>query len=121
MPNNIANWQRRITADPDSRRHATAPHAEAIASTVGGLTKRGKLLLVAAPAEPISVSAFALLSGKTIAGWPSGTAIDSEAAMEFSARTGVRPRIERFPFEQAEVACTKMLDNKVRFRAVLVP
>lgn len=100
---------------------ATAPHATAIASTVDGLTQRGKLLIVAAPMEPITVSAFALLSGKTVAGWPSGSAIDSEATMAFSARTGVRPRIERFPFEQAEAAYTKMMDNKVRFRAVLMP
>lgn len=100
---------------------ATAPHAAAIASTVDGLRKRGKLLIVAAPVEPIQVSAFALLSGKTVAGWPSGTAIDSEATMAFSARTGVRPRVETFGLEQAEEAFTKMMANRVRFRAVLVP
>ncbi len=100
---------------------ATAPHADAIASTVDGLRARGKLLIVAAPMEPISVSAFALLSGKTVAGWPSGTAIDAEATMQFSARTGVLPRIEKFPLEQAEEAYAKMMGNHVRFRAVLVP
>jgi D-arabinose 1-dehydrogenase-like Zn-dependent alcohol dehydrogenase len=100
---------------------ATAPHADAIASAVDGLVPRGKLLLVAAPVEPIAVSAFSLLSGKSVAGWPSGTAIDSEATMSFSVRTGVRARIERFPLEQAEAAYAHMMDNKVRFRAVLVP
>jgi propanol-preferring alcohol dehydrogenase len=100
---------------------ATAPHAEAIASTVGGLKPRGKLLIVAAPFEPITVSAFALLSGKTVAGWPSGSAIDSEDTMRFSALTGVRPRIEVFKLEQAEEAFAKMMENRVRFRAVLTP
>lgn len=100
---------------------ATAPHADAISSTVEGLRARGKLLIVAAPMEPIMVSAFALLSGKTVAGWPSGTAIDAEATMQFSARSGVLPRIERFQFEQAEEAYAKMMENRVRFRAVLVP
>ena len=100
---------------------ATAPHSDAIASTVEGLRPRGKLLIVAAPVEPIAVSAFALLSGKTVAGWPSGTSADSEATLQFSARTGVKARIERFKLEQAEEAFTKMMDNKVRFRAVLVP
>ncbi len=100
---------------------ATAPHADAISSVVDGLRPRGKLLLVAAPVEPITVSAFALLSGKAVAGWPSGTSIDSEETMAFSARTGVRPRIERFQFAQAEAAFTKMMANKVRFRAVLEP
>ncbi|MCB9886109.1 MAG: alcohol dehydrogenase catalytic domain-containing protein [Planctomycetes bacterium] len=100
---------------------ATAPHADAISSTVEGLRARGKLLIVAAPMEPISVSALALLSGKTVAGWPSGSAIDAEATMQFSARTGVLPRIERFGLEQAEEAYAKMMENRVRFRAVLVP
>jgi len=100
---------------------ATAPHAPAISSTIDGLKQRGKLLIVAAPFEPIQVSAFALLSGKSVAGWPSGAAADSEATLEFSARSGVRPRIERFSFEQAETAYAKMMENRIRFRAVLVP
>ena len=48
------------------------------------------------------VPAFGLLSGKSVAGWPSGSAIDSEDTMAFSALTGVRPRIEKFKLEQAE-------------------
>jgi propanol-preferring alcohol dehydrogenase len=99
---------------------ATAPHAEAIASTVDGLTPRGKLLLVAAPFEPIQVSAFAMLHGRSLAGWPSGSSIDSEDTMAFSARSGVRPRIERFRLEQAEEAYAKMMENRMRFRGVLV-
>jgi D-arabinose 1-dehydrogenase-like Zn-dependent alcohol dehydrogenase len=100
---------------------ATAPNAEAIASTVDGLKVRGKLLIVAAPFEPITVSAFALLSGKTIAGWPSGTAIESEETMAFSALTNVRPKVEVFKLEQAEKAFAKVMENQVRFRAVLTP
>ena len=100
---------------------ATAPHSEAIASTVGGLKARGKLLIVAAPFEPLSVSAFALLSGKTVAGWPSGSAIDSEDTMRFSALTGIRPQIETFKLEDVASAFEKMMENRVRFRAVLTP
>jgi propanol-preferring alcohol dehydrogenase len=100
---------------------ATAPHPEAITSTIGGLKARGKLVVVAAPHEPMTVNAFPLLSGKTIAGWPSGTSIDSEDTMAFSALSGVRPRIETFPFAKAEEAFSHVMANKVRFRAVLVP
>ncbi len=100
---------------------ATAPHSQAIASTVDGLKSRGKLLIVAAPFEPLQVSAFALLSGKTIAGWPSGSAFDSEETMKFSALTNVRPRVERFKLDQAEQAFAKVMENRVRFRAVLTP
>jgi D-arabinose 1-dehydrogenase-like Zn-dependent alcohol dehydrogenase len=100
---------------------ATAPNAEAIAGTVDGLKARGKLLIVAAPFEPLAVSAFALLSGRTVAGWPSGSAFDSEETMNFSALTGVRARVEVFALEQADEAFTKMMENRVRFRAVLTP
>jgi D-arabinose 1-dehydrogenase-like Zn-dependent alcohol dehydrogenase len=100
---------------------ATAPNAEAIASTVDGLKARGKLLIVAAPFQPMSISAFSLLSGKSIAGWPSGSAMDSEETMAFSALSGVRPKIEIFKLEQAEEAFAKVMENRIRFRAVLKP
>jgi len=100
---------------------ATAPNSEAIASTVDGLKPRGKLLILAAPFEPLALSAFSLLSGKTVAGWPSGSAIDSEETMAFSALAGVRPRIETFKLVQAEQALAKVMENRIRFRAVLVP
>jgi D-arabinose 1-dehydrogenase-like Zn-dependent alcohol dehydrogenase len=100
---------------------ACAPNAEAIASLVSGLKPRGKLLIVAAPAEPFSVSAFSMLSGKSITGWPSGSSIDSEDAMSFAALSGVRPRTEVFPFERADEALARVLENQVRFRAVLTP
>ena len=100
---------------------ATAPASDAMAATLNGLVPRGKLLIVAAPFTPLSVNAMGLLSGKSIAGWPSGTAIDSEDTMAFSALTGVRPRVETFKLDQAEAAFAHMMENKVRFRAVLVP
>ncbi len=100
---------------------ATAPHSAAIASTFDGLKARGKLLLVAASMEPLTITPTGLLSGRTIAGWPSGSAIDSEETMRFSRMTGVKPRIEIFKFEQAEQAFAKMMSNQIRFRAVLVP
>ncbi|MBI2391912.1 MAG: alcohol dehydrogenase catalytic domain-containing protein [Deltaproteobacteria bacterium] len=100
---------------------ATAPVASAIASTVDGLKARGKLLIVAAPFEPVTVSAFSLLSGRSVAGWPSGSAIDSEETMAFSALAGVKPRVEVFELERAEEAYAKMMENRVRFRAVLMP
>jgi propanol-preferring alcohol dehydrogenase len=100
---------------------ATAPNSDAISSTVDGLTDRGKLLIVAAPFEPLKISTFGILSGKTVAGWPSGSSIDSEDAMTFSALTNVRPRVEVFKLEQAEQALQSVLENRVRFRAVLKP
>jgi D-arabinose 1-dehydrogenase-like Zn-dependent alcohol dehydrogenase len=99
----------------------TAPHIEAIQSTIGGLKARGKLLLVAAPFGDIPVNAFGMLSGKSIVGWPSGSAFDSEETVAFSKLSGVKARIEKFSFDKAEEAYGKVMSNKVRFRAVLVP
>lgn len=39
--------------------------------------------------------------------------------INFSLRTEVHPMIETFPLEQVSVAYEKMMNDKVRFRAVL--
>jgi len=100
---------------------ATAPNAEAITAALDGLKSRGTLLIVAAAMEPSKVTTMNLLSGKAIQGWPSGSAIDSEDAMAFSALTRVRPQTEIFKLEQAEEAFNKVMQNRIRFRAVLTP
>ncbi len=99
---------------------ATAPDSKAIASMADGLSTNGKLLVVAAPGQAMEVSALTLISGRrSVAGWPSGTAPDSEDTLRFCARTGVRPMIERFPLEKAAEGYGRMISSKVRFRVVL--
>jgi D-arabinose 1-dehydrogenase-like Zn-dependent alcohol dehydrogenase len=97
----------------------TAPNAAIMGDALNGLKSRGVLLIVGAPSEPLSTSVFPLLSGKRIVGWPSGSAYDSEETMAFSALSGVRPQVETFKLEQADQALARVLENKVRFRAVL--
>ena len=98
---------------------ATAPSGKAIEGVLNGLSGRGKLMIVAAAPDPISVGAMGMLSGKTIHGWPSGSAVDSEDTTRFSALTNVRPQIERFSLEQANEGFAKVMENSIRFRAVL--
>lgn len=99
---------------------ATAPSAKAIESVIGGLGRDGQLLIVAATNEEISVSPFSLIGNRTsIAGWPSGTAKDSEATLDFSALTHITPEVETFPLEKANEAYARMINNEVRFRVVL--
>lgn len=100
---------------------ATAPHSAAIASTFDGLKSRGRLVIVAASREPLAIPPVGLLSGRAITGWPSGSAIDAEETVAFSALTGVRPRVETFGLERAEEAFAKVMENRIRFRAVLTP
>lgn len=99
---------------------ATAPDSQAMASMVDGLGANGKLLIVAAPGEPVMVNAITLIGKRaSVQGWPSGTAKDSEDTLRFSAMTGVRPMIERYPLARAQGAYQQMMSGKVRFRAVL--
>jgi D-arabinose 1-dehydrogenase-like Zn-dependent alcohol dehydrogenase len=54
-----------------------------------------------------------------VAGWYSGVSIDSEDALAFSARTGVRSMNEVMPLAQANQAFDRMMSGKARFRVVL--
>lgn len=101
---------------------ATAPYSKAITAVTEGLGIDGKLLMVAATGEPVEVSPMELLMGrKSLAGWPSGTAKDSEDTLRFSALTGTKTKIEEFPLDQVNKAYERMITNKARFRVVLIP
>jgi D-arabinose 1-dehydrogenase-like Zn-dependent alcohol dehydrogenase len=99
---------------------ATAPNAQAISALVDGLSVHGKLVMPAAPTEPLTVSAMPLFLGnRSVVGWYSGTAKDSQDTLEFSALTGVHPMIEKYPLSRAAEAYEQMHSGKVRFRVVL--
>src|SRR5277367_4324675 len=99
---------------------ATAPDSKAISALVNGLAPGGKLVVIGASPEPFSITSLQLIMArKTIQGWPSGTAKDSEDTLQFSALSGVRPMIEKFPLEKAAEAYDQMMSGRVRFRAVL--
>ena len=99
---------------------ATAPDAKSISALLDGLAPGGKLVVVGVPPEPLSINPPALiLARRSIQGWPSGTAKDSEDTLQFSALTGVRPMIERYPMENAAEAYDQMISGRARFRVVL--
>ena len=99
---------------------ATAPNAKAISALVDGLSVNGTLVVPAAPNEPLTVSAMSLfLERRSVLGWYSGTAKDSQDTLEFSALTGVHPMIEKYPLNRVAEAYEQMISGKVRFRAVL--
>lgn len=99
---------------------ATAPDSKSMSALVSGLSSNGKLVVVGAGAEPIMVTPLQVIPGrKSVAGWASGTAKDSEDTMQFSAFSGVRPMIEKFPLEKAAEAYEQMISGRARFRVVL--
>lgn len=99
---------------------ATATSNKAMADTMGGLGLNGKLLILGASFEPLPVNTLPMIGERqSVAGWPSGSSIDSQDTLAFSALTGVRPMIEVFPLERAAEGYERMMSNKARFRVVL--
>jgi D-arabinose 1-dehydrogenase-like Zn-dependent alcohol dehydrogenase len=101
---------------------ATVTDARSMSSIAPGLGIDGKLLVVGASGEPIEIPPLLLIGARrSVAGWPSGTAPDSEDTMNFSVLSNVRPMIETFSLENAAEAYQRMMSGKARFRVVLVP
>jgi D-arabinose 1-dehydrogenase-like Zn-dependent alcohol dehydrogenase len=99
---------------------ATVTSGAAMSATLGGLGVNGKLIILGAAAEPLQVAGMPLLFGRrSIVGWPSGSSIDSQDTLAFSAQSGVRPMTEVFPLERAAEGYEHMMSGKARFRAVL--
>jgi D-arabinose 1-dehydrogenase-like Zn-dependent alcohol dehydrogenase len=99
---------------------ATAPDSKSMSALVNGLSSDGKLVVVGAGADALAVTPIQLIVGsKAIQGWASGIATDSEDTMQFSALSGVRPMIEKFPLEKAAEAYDQMISGRARFRVVL--
>jgi D-arabinose 1-dehydrogenase-like Zn-dependent alcohol dehydrogenase len=99
---------------------STATSASAAEGVLGGLKEAGKLIILGVPERPIQANAFLLIGGaRSIAGWPSGTGMDSEDTMNFSVLTGVRSKNEVYPLEKAAEAYDRMMSGNARFRVVL--
>jgi D-arabinose 1-dehydrogenase-like Zn-dependent alcohol dehydrogenase len=101
---------------------ATASSSKAMTAVIDGLGVDGRLLVVGATADPIEVTPLQLIGRRaSIAGWPSGTAVESEGTMRFSALTGVRPMTETYPLERAAEGYERMISGAARFHVVLLP
>ena len=99
---------------------STLTDADTLAKAVGGLAPNGRLIILGVPSKPFEVSVLPLISGhRTIKGWPSGTGMDSEDTLNFSALTGVKPKIETYSLDKAPEAFDRMMSGKALFRVVL--
>jgi D-arabinose 1-dehydrogenase-like Zn-dependent alcohol dehydrogenase len=99
---------------------ATAPDGKSMSALIDGLGTGGKMVVVGASTDPIEVAPLQLIPGrKSIQGWPSGTASDSEDTLRFAQLTGVRPMIEKYPLAKAAEAYARMMSGHAEFRVVL--
>jgi len=98
---------------------ATVTNGEAMSTVQGGLGINGTLLIIGA-VPSLSISSMQLLFGRqSVKGWYSGTSIDSQDTLAFSALTGVRSMNETFPLDRVTEAYDRMMSGKARFRVVL--
>ena len=98
---------------------ATATSGAAMNAVQGGLAVRGTLLIVGVP-ESLDINPLPLIMGsRSVKGWYSGTSIDSQQTLAFSALTGVRSMNEVYPFARVAEAYERMMSGQARFRVVL--
>jgi D-arabinose 1-dehydrogenase-like Zn-dependent alcohol dehydrogenase len=98
---------------------ATVTAGDAMAAAIGGLGVNGTFMIVGA-AMSMQISPVQLLrQNQSVKGWYSGTSVDSEDTLSFSAQTGVRSMNEVYPLEKAAEAYQRMMSGEARFRAVL--
>jgi len=98
---------------------ATATDGPAMSATIPGLAPNGTLMVIGAvqsmEAQPLTL----LMGRRSIKGWYSGTAADSEDTLAFAAQHGVRSMNEVFPLERVADAYDRMMSGQARFRVVL--
>lgn len=98
---------------------ATVTDGDAMEAIAAGLGPNGTLMVIGVVGA-IRVDATELLMKRaSVKGWYSGTAADSEDALNFSTLNGVASMNEVFPLEQAQAAYDHMMSGQARFRVVL--
>jgi alcohol dehydrogenase/propanol-preferring alcohol dehydrogenase len=99
---------------------ATVTHGPAMSATLGGLAPRGRLMVLGAADTPLEVPPLTLIMGRrSVEGWYSGTSIDAQDTLAFSAHSGVRSMNEAYPLQRAAEAYDRMISGNARFRVVL--
>ena len=98
---------------------ATVTAGDAMTATIGGLSPRGKLMVLGAPPS-LEVSPFQLIPyALSVQAWYSGVSIDSEETLAFSDLAGVKSMNEVYPLDRVKEAYERMISGKARFRVVL--
>ena len=99
---------------------ATAASGASMSPLLAGLAPRGKLVVVGAAPDPISVQTLDLIfGGRSIVGSLTGTPVENEDNLAFALRHGIKSMNEVMPFEDAPRAYGRMMSGAARFRIVL--
>lgn len=84
------------------------------------LKPNGRLHMLGAVLEPLSISALDLIFGqKNISGSPTGNPAMLSAMLEFAARHSIKPQVEHFQMSKVNEALAHLEQGKARYRIVL--
>jgi alcohol dehydrogenase, propanol-preferring len=98
----------------------TVSNAKAVSRMLGGIAKHGQLIVIGVGPDPIEVPVSSLIHhDMTISGSLTGTTIETEDALAFSALQDIQAMIETLPLAQAPEAYGRMMRNEAKFRIVL--
>ena len=87
---------------------------------VNYLDSNGTLVFVGMPSEPLTIPVTPLTSKqRRIMGSEIGSPAMITEMLDVVEKFGIQPMVELFPLAQANEALQRVLDNKVRYRAVL--
>jgi alcohol dehydrogenase, propanol-preferring len=99
---------------------ATAASGSSMTPLLGGLVPGGRLVVVGASEEPLSVTPLELIFGDVnIGGSLTGSSIENEDNLTFAATQGIRALIEPAKLDEASDAYKRMMNGDARFRMVL--
>jgi alcohol/geraniol dehydrogenase (NADP+) len=80
----------------------------------------GRMHFVGVVMEPIPLMSFDLIGGqRAVSGSPSGSPVEIATMLEFAARHGIVPQVERFPMSRVNEALAHLEAGKARYRVVL--
>jgi propanol-preferring alcohol dehydrogenase len=99
---------------------ATASSGASMSPLVAGLAPRGRMIVVGAAPDPISVNTADLIFGtRTVSGSLTGSSIENEDNLGFSVARDIHPMTETLPLSEAPKAYERMMSGAARFRVVL--
>jgi len=87
---------------------------------INALAPKGRIHFVGAVPEPVPVAAFPMIGAqRELSGSPVGSPATTQSMLDFCARHGIKPMIERYPMSRANEAFEHLEAGRARYRIVL--
>jgi uncharacterized zinc-type alcohol dehydrogenase-like protein len=87
---------------------------------VNTLAPKGKLHFVGATLEPLDLNVFSLMAGqRSVSSSPVGSPQALRKMLSFAKRHDIKPKVERFNFDQVNEAIARLESGKAHYRIVL--